>query len=1112
VQTSKILLTKITPPPRSSRTLLRNRILRVLEEAMDYRLTIVQAGAGYGKSTALIDLAEKIRPLIWYQMSDDDNDPLIFLLHLIQATQRVFPQLKGLPIPLLETWDGSQGPLPCEQVVDQYLNVLSDGVHESTLVVLDDLHYLTWTEITCILDRLIAHVASNLHFLIATRPPLKLPNLARWRAHGEVLNVEQSVLAFTPDEINTLFSEHFNYELTNDEAESLYSSTEGWPVAIQLIWQSLRSGASASIEDALDWQAASLDSLFEILAGEVFEGLPDDVKDFLLKTSVLRMLQPDACDALRRSQYTNVGANGAPEFVSSTAMLSYLRNHDLFIVDQGNLDSSMRASRTRNEMSFNFDAPLRIRYHNIFQNFLQQQAAPEELCLFHKRAGEYYLSQQNLEEAIYHYLQAQDTKKTAELLDPYGATLLSLGRHDTLAIFLDRLPPETLQQHPNLLYYLGEIARLHSRFNEALGWYQQAEVMWRERNQRQGIGRALRGQARIYLDTVNPSRAEELLQQALRMSDGLDDRQSQARLYELLAENKLNAGHVEEAERLSKQAESLLTEGPSDTQLKIRVMLRTGQLHQAQLRLEEQAEAELLEPVATPRAHRETQLLLSLIYSFQGLPEPAYQCALDGTRRGIDLNSPFVTAVGYMRQGHALMLLNHDKYFSQAIHQFEKAIEISQTLSVPRLEVEASWGLCRAYGYQGDIAQAFQFAEEGIHIATQAGDEWIASLIRLTLGSSLILAARYETAYEWLNRAILGFKDSSDPFGNCVARLWSCLGLFRQKNWGRLNQALPETLAAAREGGYDFLFTRPTLLGAPDERYLIPMTILARDQTHEHSYASRLLFDLGLSDISTHPGYLLRVSALGTFQVFRGNQSISSKGWRRDKARQLFQILLTYRDYPVDRDQFLEYLWPQLDPNTSQRNFKVTLNTLYNVLEPDRKPGCESAYIVRSGTTYKLRPGADIWIDVQEFFDLILRGENLILTQPDLALLELEKANRLYRGEYLPDARYETWAAAERERLSTLFLRASDQLADLYVQKGMCTETIDLCTRILAIDNCWERAYRYMMLAFHNLGDQGQVARTYHRCVQILRDELDVGPALETNKLYKQLTQQEPDF
>lgn len=82
---SPVLRTKIIPPPRHSRTLPRPRVSLALKQALDYRLTILQAGAGYGKSTALAELAVEIAPLIWYQVNEEDNDPLVFLLHLCYA-------------------------------------------------------------------------------------------------------------------------------------------------------------------------------------------------------------------------------------------------------------------------------------------------------------------------------------------------------------------------------------------------------------------------------------------------------------------------------------------------------------------------------------------------------------------------------------------------------------------------------------------------------------------------------------------------------------------------------------------------------------------------------------------------------------------------------------------------------------------------------------------------------------------------------------------------------------------------------------------------------------------------------------------------------------------
>jgi DNA-binding SARP family transcriptional activator len=1068
---TRILRTRLIPPPRNARTLARPRLNALLKQALEHRLTILKAEAGYGKSTALAELAAELPHAIWYQAHEDDNDPLVFLLQLCHALQGALPVAAALPVAYLEAWDGAQGPLPWRAFVDQILNELAEASLPPTLLILDDAHLLTESgEIPLILDRLIALAPAPLHVLLAGRPTISLPTLARWRARGEALILDQSVLTFNKTEIAALFGVHYGLELTGEELDSLLEYTEGWAIGLQLIWQSIRSQSPLTLEFPLRWQSNSLETLFQLLAREVFARQPADVREFLLVTATLRDLQPEVCDRLLESA-------GVPTREASS-MLAYLRRQDLFVVET---------------------AEGTLRYHHIFHNFLRQQSAPDKREAWHRGAAGYFLSRNDPETAIYHLLEAQAWGDVADLLDTYAAALLSAGRLDTLASYIDCLPSSSLQQHPALIFTLGELARMHSRFDEALAWYRQAELTWRARAQQDGVARALRGQARVYLDTVNPSHAEHLLEEAIRLNDGFEDREAQVRLFELLAENKLNAGHVEEAERLRRRAEALRSESPSNEQLWFRVLLRTGRLEEARRGLEELAEAEDRAPVQMPRAHRETKLLLSLIYSFMGMGGDAYQAALEGTRRGDTLNSPFVTAVGHMRQGHALNLLGGDGDLTRPMAEFEATIQLSQTLDVPRLAVEANWGLCRAYGYSGDLQRAQLHAQQAIDVAMEAGDEWIASLTRLTMGASLMLAARYEAAEGWLHRAMLGFEECSDRFGRSAARLWLAFGALQQKNFDRVAQLLPETLAGCQQYGYPFLFLRPTLLGPPEERLFVPLLLHARQNDWASAYVDQLLAELGLRQISSHPGFRLRVQTLGGFRAWRGHESIPSNGWRRESARQLFQLFLTYRHAPLDRDQICEFLWPEAELAVAHRNFKIALNTLYQVLEPGREPGTESAFIFRDGATYTLRPHADLWLDAEEFSSLVRQAG-----ATDAALLQ--KAVGLYQGDYLPEAPYETWLAEEREHLLSLFLKSADRLTELFLAQSKYAEAIELAQRILAKDKCWERAYRHLMLAYHQLADRGQVARAYRRCVQALQEELDVSPSPETQELYQRLT------
>ena len=198
---SRVLRTKLIPPPRNARTLSRPRVSQSLKLALDYRLTILQAEAGYGKSTALAELSAEIQPVVWYQANEEDNDPLVFLLQFCHALQHTVPAITNLPTSFLEAWDGAQGPLPWRGIVDQVINAIADASQTPVLLILDDAHLLTEIgELPHILDRLIGLAPVHFHILLSGRPTITLPTLKRWRAQGEVLVLDQSILTFTKNE------------------------------------------------------------------------------------------------------------------------------------------------------------------------------------------------------------------------------------------------------------------------------------------------------------------------------------------------------------------------------------------------------------------------------------------------------------------------------------------------------------------------------------------------------------------------------------------------------------------------------------------------------------------------------------------------------------------------------------------------------------------------------------------------------------------------------------------------------------------------------------------------------------------------------------------------
>ncbi|NJN16798.1 MAG: tetratricopeptide repeat protein [Oscillochloris sp.] len=1081
-----LLPAKVTPP-RSHRRLLRRPSLDArLHEALDYRVTLLQAGTGYGKTVALTALSEAGVPLCWYSVGPADSDSQTFLAYLIAAFAAGLPNFSEAPVDALA--EGATEGVGWTYALDVLLGVLPEAVHGPTLLVLDDYHFVMASpEVKALTERLIAYAPPDVHVVLASRYPLPGSELVRWRARGDVLEIGRDDLAFDEAEIAALFGQVYGVTLDDSDLAVIAFHTEGWPIALQLIWQGLRGGPARSVADLLAGGGDSLGALFDYLASDVLDHQPAALAAFLRETAILRELTPQACDAVRNA-------------TDSAALLRQLRDRDLFVVELGESH---------------------YRYHHVFHEFLRQHAVNSaENDLRHRRAAAFFAAKADDEEAVYHWLAACAYNQAAQAIERGGAAALQAGRLDTLAAWTDALPEAVVAERPRLQMLLGDLYRLRSRFDEALTWYASAEQLARSGADPAGVVRALRGQALIYLDQVRSTEAESLLQEALALSDAQADRGMRAKLLELLAENKLNMGKPDAAAQLRAEARALQDVPALEDLLSVRIQLRTGRINAAYATLEQWAAEERRtvagRPAHAPRGHRETVLILSLIQSLRGEVAPAAAHADEGIAIGERLGSPFVTAVGYVRRGHALQVevagwrANVIETRAEAVRCFQRAIALGDRLAVRRIRAEAMWGLARTYGMGGDLAAAMQAAREGIEIARWAGDGWIAAMIELSLAASLVLAGQVAEGLAQLEAVLRGFRACNDMLGLTATSLWMALARSELCRPEEATACFAEALSLAATNGYDYLFVRPTLLGPPDPRRLVPLLIAARNRPAHAEYAGRLLGVLGLTDTQVHPGYQLRVQLLGAFRVWRGNQEIEAREWQRDKARQLFQLLVARRDRWMQRDEICELLWPQLTPEAAGRDFKVALNALNRALEPGRV-GDVPAFVIRDGSAYRLRPEADLWIDSEQFVAEGQTGLRLLdIGDSAAGVVALRQALGLYNGDYLPDALYDDWAAVERERLRTLYLRAADRLAMALLAQGRPGEAADICLQMLAQDRCYEHAYRLLMYAQARQGNRPLALRTYQRCAEALYAELGVEPSPETDALHHKIRQGDP--
>jgi DNA-binding SARP family transcriptional activator len=249
----------------------------------------------------------------------------------------------------------------------------------------------------------------------------------------------------------------------------------------------------------------------------------------------------------------------------------------------------------------------------------------------------------------------------------------------------------------------------------------------------------------------------------------------------------------------------------------------------------------------------------------------------------------------------------------------------------------------------------------------------------------------------------------------------------------------------------------------------------------------------------------LRIQTLGSFRLWRDGIEIEPSAWGREKALHLFQFLVTVRRRTshLHKEQIIDRLWPELDPEEGDRDFKVALNTIFKVLEPERLPRTESRFIHRQGLIYSLNL-AETWVDADAFETLVAQGNRALSAHLDTAIEHYQQALALYVGDYLPERRYEDWTSAERERLQLLALGTMTTLASLLIERSPL-ESIRLTQHVLAADPVWEDAYRVQMRAYLAQGNRPLALRTYQQCVGMLQSELGVEPLPETQQLYQQI-------
>ncbi|MCP4692268.1 MAG: hypothetical protein GY859_29760, partial [Desulfobacterales bacterium] len=244
-----ILNSKILAP-RSSDAIIRGRLHELLAGIPESRLTAVVAGAGYGKTTLVARFAaDQGLDAAWYRLDESDRDLATFLNYLVACIRKFHPDFGAET--LKRMGDAVVLSHEREAVLTTFISETERFIHRDLMIVLDDYHMVQDNQeindaITFSLERL----PPSVHLVLTSRSEIAFP-VSRLRARRKVVDVTERDLAFTPDEIERLYSKLFGISLAPSSFRALFRKTGGWASGLILFCHAARGKKSSEIESLL---------------------------------------------------------------------------------------------------------------------------------------------------------------------------------------------------------------------------------------------------------------------------------------------------------------------------------------------------------------------------------------------------------------------------------------------------------------------------------------------------------------------------------------------------------------------------------------------------------------------------------------------------------------------------------------------------------------------------------------------------------------------------------------------------------------------------------------------------------------------------------------------
>jgi len=961
--------------------------------------------------------------------------------------------------------------------VGTLVNEIYETIPDYFVVVIDDYHLVDGSQaVNLALDTLVQHLPENCHMIISSRsvPTLTPRGLALLTARQQVAGLGVKDLRFTAAEIRALLQQNYGQTLSDEAAHELAEKSEGWITGILLTTHTMWKG----LFEGMIRIRGSDSRVYDYLANEVFSLQAPAVQRFLLSTSILDEMSPLLCDEL-------LGISDSRE------ILKLLEDRNLFLI---------RLEREEERW---------YRYHHLFREFLLtklREEDPRRFADLHLRAARVLQRSGAVEQAIQHYLTVADYQSAIQATLEIAAEMYDAGKLETLARWIDALPPEMVQAWPRLLFYRAKVHLEVGQLDQATSLFDRAYAQFAQQEDRYWEARTLVEQSAVLRFRGETRKAIEACERAISL---VKNDPGQAEVMRVLAEAYRQKGTC-----LATLGELLAGE---------------AELRQALHIYESAGSAGTVAYV-----HLDLGAILQLAGNLGGA-ELHFRQALEIWERLGNVGMAAL-AINNIAIGH-----HYRGEYTEALRLYGVGLNEAQRARLERPMAFILAGIGDVHRDQGQYAEALTAYEEGLQAAWQSRDNSIISYLLDAMGNAYRLLGNYTSALNFVRQAYDRAQEREATFEMALHRTSLGVISYEQGNIRQAEEYLSQAqrvfirshayrelakaslylaqafyVAGRFQEALDCMHTvLASLLKLGYYQFLLPV---ARETKRVIEYSlskgmrgtliQNLLHTLNTAgpaesaapaeqeSAAVQP--LLRVYGFGESRVLKGDEPIANAAWGMAKSKELLFYLLCHKQRR--KDQIGMDLWPELSSAKLRSSFHVALYRLRRALD-------QQDCVKYEDDQYFFNRRINYWFDVEEFERAIQEASSAWSTDRAKAAQAYVEAIVMYRGDFLEELCDHDWCFFKREELLQQYVAALDRLGEYYTAMGNYHEALRYYEKVVEKDNYQESAYRGIIYCQALLGERSTALKTYRRLVELFERELDAQPTQETSALYESVLQ-----